>query len=186
MKLVGHLRKALAAPASGEAGEENRLTSARVSEVFRLHGTASAIVPEDSALSGIIVRLADDPSLRGVFLVDKQGRLSGTLSRVGLLRWAHLQLFRGRGRHRASVSEFFGIINADKVKDVARGDPGSLSVRENETLQAALDRMIDHEEDVLPVLNSQGQIVGDLRLSEVLQFMLMKGRWSQEKSQGGV
>jgi len=46
--------------------------------------------------------------------------------------------------------------------------------------------MIDHEEDVLPVLNSQGQIVGDLRLSEVLQFMLMKGRWPQEKSQGGV
>lgn len=175
MRLVGHLKKALSAPASGEAGEENELMSARVSEAFRLHGTSSAIVPEDSPLRGIIVRLADDPTLRGVFLVDSQGRLTGTLSRVGLLRWAHLQLFRGRGRHRASVSEFFSIINADKVKDVARGDPGSLSVREDDTLQAALDKMIDHEEDVLPVLNSHGQIVGDLRLSEVLRFIVVKG-----------
>lgn len=71
-------------------------------------------------------------------------------------------------------------MDAKKARDIARGDPRMLSVKENDTLQAALDKMLDHEEDVLPVLNSQGEILGDLRLSEVLRFTLAYGRRKQE------
>jgi hypothetical protein len=39
-------------------------------------------------------------------------------------------------------------------------------------LQIALDKMLDSEEDVLPVLNSRSEIMGDLRLSEILSWML--------------
>jgi hypothetical protein len=43
-------------------------------------------------------------------------------------------------------------------------------------LQIALDKMLDNEEDVLPVLNSRSEILGDLRLSEILSWMLTNGR----------
>jgi len=176
MRLVGHLKEVVSVPPSRKTAQQEDLMTARVSDVYQLHGTASAIVAEDAALRDVIARLADSASLRGVFLVNSQGRLTGIVTRVDLLRWAHLQLFRGKGRHRATISEFFRIIDADKAKDIARGDSGLLSVREDDTLQVALDRMIQNEEDLLPVLNSLEQIVGDLRLSEVLQFVITGGR----------
>jgi CBS domain-containing protein len=55
-----------------------------------------------------------------------------------------------------------------------------LSVRETDSLQSALDKMLDNDEDVLPVLNSQGEITGDLRLSEVLSWVLTYGRHKPE------
>ena len=35
-------------------------------------------------------------------------------------------------------------------------------------LDTALNRMIEYEEDIIPVLDEDGRILGDLRLSEVL------------------
>jgi len=51
-----------------------------------------------------------------------------------------------------------------------------MSVQESDTLQAALEKMLDDEEDVLPVVDADGKILGDLRLSEVLWWVLAYGR----------
>jgi len=37
--------------------------------------------------------------------------------------------------------------------------------RETDSLQTALDKMLNYEEDIIPVLDSEGNILGDLRLS---------------------
>lgn len=79
------------------------------------------------------------------------------MTRIDLMRWAHFQLFGGKGRHEVTVSEFFRIVDAKKARDIARGDSWMLSVKENDTLQAALDKMLDHEEDVLPVPKQPGR-----------------------------
>ena len=93
----------------------------------------------------------------------------GIVTRIDLMGWAHFQLFGGKERHDVTVSEFFRIVDVKKARDIACGDSWMLSVKENDTLQAALDKMLDHEEDMLPLSrNSQGEIIGDLRLSEVL------------------
>lgn len=92
---------------------------------------------------------------------------------------AHIQLFGGKGRHEIRISEFFRLVDAKRASDIAHSASKVLSATENDTLQAALDKMLDHEEDVLPVLNSHGEIVGDLRFFEVLWFVLMKGQRKQ-------
>lgn len=50
--------------------------------------------------------------------------------------------------------------------------PEIITLKKSDTIQTALDKMIDSEEDIIPVLNAQGKILGDLRLSEILWFIL--------------
>jgi len=75
-----------------------------------------------------------------------------------------------------TFSELFRIVNANKARDLAKCDGHSLGVKETDTLQTALDRMLELEEDVLPVIDNQGKILGDLRLSEILLKVIEAGK----------
>ena len=148
----------------------------RVEEVYRIHGTATDSIPEDTSLEHIIGRFAREPGLRGVFLVDSRQRFSGVITRADLLKWAHFQLFGGKGRHDMVISDFYRIVDARKAKDLVSTDPQGLVVKEIDTLQTALDKMLDFEEDVLPVVDNERRILGDLRLSEVLLKAIEVGK----------
>ena len=152
----------------------------RVEEVYRLHGTATASVPDDVPLEYVISRFAHEPGLRGMFLVDSHQRLAGIITRTDLMKWVHLQLFGGKGRHELMVSEFLRIVDARKARDLVRGDQHAVAVKETDTLQTALDKMLDYEEDVLPVLDIGGRILGDLRLSEVLLKAIKAGKQARD------
>ena len=151
-----------------------------VKDVYQLHGMATDSISEDTSLENIIGRFALEPGLRGVFLVDARQRFSGVITRADLMKWAHLKLFSGKGRHDIAVFDLFRTIGAKKAKDLISGDPKAIAVREVDTLQTALDKMIDHEEDVLPVVNKDNMILGDLRLSEVLLMAIEVGRQAHE------
>lgn len=166
MRIVRYFGKLLTV-AREKTGEDTGMMTIRVSEVYRLHGMASAMSPDDSPLQGIIIRFADEPGLRGIFLVDSQGRLTGVVSRIDLLRWAHIQLFGGKGRREISISEFLRLVDAKQAKDIARGDPGC-SVSKKTTRFSQRWR---------------GEIVGDMRLSEVLWFVLVKGQRKREEQE---
>ena len=148
----------------------------RVEEVYRLHGTAMVSVPEDVPLEYVISKLAHEPGLRPVFLVDSRQRFTGVITRANLVKWAHFQLSGGKGRREISFSEILHILGAKKAKDIISGDQQALAVKETDTLQDALDRMLDCKEDVLPVLDSEGRILGDLRISEVLLKVIEVGQ----------
>ena len=151
-----------------------------VKDVYQLHGTATDTITEDTPLEHIISRFAWEPGLRGVFLIDARQRLSGIVTRADLMKWAHFQLYGGKGRYELGISEFFRIVDAKKAKDLARRDGRSLGTKETDSLQTALDKMLDIEEDVLPVIDNQGKILGDLRLSEVLLKAIEVGKQVRE------
>ena len=48
------------------------------------------------------------------------------------------------------------------------GDPKAITIKGTVYLQTVLDKMLDHEEDILPVVNGERRVLGDLKLSEVL------------------
>ena len=172
MGFVSLLKKLLSSPPTQEEEGNAVLRTTAVSEVYRLHGTASAMIPEESPLETVITRFAGEPSLRGMFLVDSMQRFTGVVTRTDLLKWAHLKLFGGKGRRDFTVSEFYSFVDAKKAKDICHCAGLPFSVGEGDMLQIALDKMLDNEEDVLPVLNSRSEILGDLRLSEILSWML--------------
>jgi predicted transcriptional regulator len=55
--------------------------------------------------------------------------------------------------------------------DLVYHNPHSISVRDTDTLQAAFDKMVDNKEDVIPVLDKDGKIIGDLTLNGVLSTL---------------
>ena len=146
----------------------------KVAEVYQVHGTCTVSIPQDSPLENIINRLGHEPELHAVFLVDSHQRLAGVITRISLMKWAHSQLFGGR--RELSPWEVLQFVDATKAKDLIHSDWQSLAVKESDNLESALNIMIDHDEDVLPVLDSEGTVLGDLRLSEVLLKALEVGR----------
>jgi len=114
--------------------------------------------------------------LGGIFLVDSKLRFAGLIMRIDLLRWAHIRIAGGKGRHEIVLSEFYRIADARKAKDLVAPDTQMLSAKEGDTLQAALDKMLDYEQDEIPVVDDEGKIVGDLGLSEVLWRGIFYGR----------
>jgi CBS domain-containing protein len=148
----------------------------QVSEVFELHGNASIIVSEDVSFEYVLAYLGHEQHIRGVFLVNADQQFKGVITSADIRRWAHIELFGGMGRHEIRLSDFLRMADAKKAKDLARGDYHSLGVRKTDSLQIALDKMLDFEEDIIPVLDNEGHILGDLRLSEVLLKALEFGK----------
>ncbi len=152
----------------------------RVAEVYTLHGNSSIQVPEDASLEHVINLLIHQQHIHGVFLVDTAQKFRGILTSTDIGRWIHIELFSGKNRHEIRVSDFYRIAEAKRARDLTRSDYRTMGVRETDTLQTALDKLLDFEEDIIPVLDSEGHILGDLTLSEVLLKALEVGKQRQE------
>ena len=139
-----------------------------VEEVYQLAGPASVSVPDDTSLKEIVNRFAHEPGLRAIFLFDSKRRFAGMIRRVDLVKWLYLKLFGKTGGGTASTGEALRFAFAEKAKDLARGDSESMGVHPGDILQTAMDQMITHGEAIIPVVDKEGKILGDLRISEVL------------------
>ena len=139
----------------------------QVKEIHQLHGKASMAIPEDSTLDYVVALFGHERHLQGVFMVDSNGKFVGMVSRFDLLRWAQLKLYGGEKIKKIPVNELLSLIKATKAKDLEM-DCRVFSLKEDDTIQTALDLMIGYEEDIIPVLDSEGKIIGDVSLSELL------------------
>ena len=139
-----------------------------VRDVYQLYGTSSISLPEDTHLYETITRFALEPGTRGIFLVDSKQRFTSVITRSDLMKWVHVQFYGGRGRHELSIREFFRIADAQKAKDLISRNQRDIGVNETDTLQTALNHMLDYDEDIIPVLDEENRILGDLRLCEVM------------------
>lgn len=151
------------------------MSDALVSSVHRMHGIAGISLREDTSLEDTIRTMAENPTLLAVFLVDSQNRYISMVSRGDLVKWAHLNITGGKGSN-MPISEFYRIIDARKAKDLASPFLKSLALKESDTLQKALHLMAEYEIDTLPVLDENRKIIGDLRLSEALYWVITYGR----------
>lgn len=152
-----------------------------VRDVYKLHGTASVSVTEEIPLEDIIYRFAHELGLCCVFLVDEEQRFVGTVSRISVIKWADFQLF-GKWKSGIPNSEVTNKISAVKAKYLARGDWSSFGVREEDTLAEAFKQMMNFGEDIIPVLDEEGRVIGDLKLSEILLKAIEVGR--EQKIEG--
>jgi CBS domain-containing protein len=147
----------------------------QVGEVYKLHGNSSITVSENVSLEYVLTYLVRDRQIRGVFLVDTDRKFKGLITSTDIRRWVHIELFGGKGRNEIPISSFYQIADAKKAIDLARGDYLSIGVKETDNLQTALDKMLDFKEDIIPVLDNVGHVLGDLSLTEVLLKALEVG-----------
>ena len=150
-----------------------------VEEVYHLSDPASISVPEWTSLKEVATRLAREPELRAVFLLDSHQRFAGTIRRTDLLKWLYFQLFGKLGEEKGSTGEILRLAFATKAKDLARGDWSYFGVKPSDTIQTALDRMIAYGDAIIPVLDNEGKVLGDLRVTEILMKALEFGETDQ-------
>lgn len=141
-----------------------------VEDAYRVHGMASVVVPEGTSLEEVVTRFAQGPGVRAIFLIDSRERFAGLITGIDLLKWVQARFFGGRRSGGIALGDVLRVVFATKAKDLARGDWRSLGVKPTDTLETALEQMITHKEGTIPVLDDEGKILGDLRLSEVLQL----------------
>ena len=148
----------------------------KVSQVFDPKKINAAIAPQEEALKDVITRFAKDARLRSVFLVDPINRFSGLITRNDLLKWAHLQLGTDKGVISVSPKDIYRLASSSKAKDLAVGDWQTLGVRLDDDLATALQKILEHNEIDIPVLDKDGRILGDLRLSQILFYSIEVGK----------
>jgi CBS domain-containing protein len=141
------------------------MKSIEVKDVYQLQGRASITVPEDAALDYIVALLGHESRFQGIFFVNSHNKFSGMISRFDLARLFRLN---SESRKEEILGEFIRTAHVKKAKDLQYREMQSFSVKETDTLQSALDLMLSYEQDIIPVLDDQGAVLGDLSLSEIL------------------
>ncbi len=139
-----------------------------VDEVYQLTESASLCLPKTTSLREVAEKFAHDKSVRAVFLVDKKDRFVGMLRRVDLLKWVHLYLYGRTGGGAASTGEVLRLTFAKKASDLARGEAATWGVRPRDTLESAMNKMMINGEVILPVLDDDNKVLGDLRATDLL------------------
>ncbi len=143
-----------------------------VAKVCETSKMQALIVPQNMPLAEAIWHFAQDHDLRGIFLIDEQERLVGVVNKQDLLDWVRVELALPPQTQSPSIAQVRRIVMAETAGDLARVDSVETAVSLSDTLADALNKMTRHNMVDIPVVDEDGRIVNDLRLSEVLAFII--------------
>ena len=136
--------------------------------------TPSTISPDDT-VDTLLAKIIDDPRSRHVFVVDENNVLVGSVrlnSIIGFLfpdsflKGKSSKLFGGY----SSFSEYFLIVNAEKVSDIMNKEP--CFVYEDTTLGEMAKIMRNEQINELPVVDSEKHVIGKANMLEIISHYL--------------
>lgn len=140
----------------------------RVKDVYAPSHMLSLVVPENTPIQEVIRRFAEQPELRGIFVVDSAKRLTGVITRTDLLAWASIAFGPPGLQSRFSFRRLVQLANATTAKEACHPHSHLAAVSPNDGLDEALGRMVAHDLIDVPVVDAKGKILGDLRLTQIL------------------
>lgn len=143
-----------------------------VAKVCAISTMKALILPEDTPVREAIDRFASNEGLHGIFLIDDKERLSGVVNNADLLDWARLQFDVMPGKAPLAVGKVRRLISAKSIRDLAIPNSERKAININDSLADALVHMGNYDLRDVAVVDDDGLIVNDLRLSEVLAFAL--------------
>ena len=146
-----------------------------VKDVFEI-ATLSLIVDEGEEIYKIIKQYAENPSLRGIFVVDKERRLKGIVTRNDLLQWAKFRIGAYSSNDTLIVDKINRYVYSTIVKDIIRRDSSEIYVKPEDSLNSALELMFNEDILAIPVVDEEKRIIGNLILSEVLYAIVRSAR----------
>jgi CBS-domain-containing membrane protein len=145
-----------------------------VKDVFEISKTLSLIVNEEEEIYNVIKQYAENPSLRGIFVVDKERRLKGIITRNDLLQWAKFRIGTYTNDYALILDKIDRYVYSTTVKDIIHRDSSETYVKPEDNLTSALDMMFNEDVLAIPVVDEEKKILGDLMLSEVLYAIVQR------------
>ncbi len=121
------------------------------------------ILRPDESLEQIIRKFAERADLHGFFVVDETGKLLGVITRIDLLNFAKFKI----GGH-LQLSTLRKFIFSSKVKDIIHPLSLNIAVTLEDHLLKVLDIMVEHDLIDVPIVDKEGRVIGELKLSDIL------------------
>ncbi len=94
------------------------------------------------------------------------------VNKIDLLNWVSMQMDQLPAGEPLTKGQMRRLLGARHVSDLAAKGSTEAAVRLDETVADALYKMTSHKLADIPVVDADGRIVNDLRLSEILAYML--------------
>ncbi len=134
-----------------------------VRDAYRLVVTNPIAVTKGMGLQDVVDRVLADPRTRSAYVVDENRRLIGTIGLAEMLAaiQSSLSLFeKGRLQPRSKRSPLPFSVEEYMVKP--------MTVTEDDRLLTALDKMMKHGLEDLPVVDEHNTLIGELNGFEIL------------------
>lgn len=141
-----------------------------VEDAYKLDETPPILVKPEDDLTRVIKEFTEIPELRGIFVVGENNRLVGVITRRDLLDWARSRVGT-TSQSRSWLSEdarLIKVLMSSTAGEIIRPDSRRAAVRTKDDLAYALHLMVDLDLICLPVIDESNQIIGDLKLMEIL------------------
>ena len=142
-----------------------------VAEVCEQSQMQALVIDGKMALVDAVREFATNHDLRGIFITENNN-IAGVINKQDLLHWVGLQLNQVPPGQPMPVGQMRRLLNAQSVADLAAPGSQKAAVSLTYTLAYALHNMTSHILSVIPVVYENGRIINDLRLSEILLFMV--------------
>lgn len=130
------------------------------------------LVYEKDTIRNAIRHFAEDPCCGGIFIIDKDKRFKGVITRYDLLTWAKFKIGAGIGSEQISIEEIHKYVHSTKIREFINKYNDQISLTPDNSLLDALNMMLSEDLITVPVVDEGGKILGDLKLSEVLTKIL--------------
>ena len=147
----------------------------KVSELCRPCSIALT-AKEGDGIEVAIRRFAREKDTHTIFVVDDKGKLKGSVRLKHVLNWVRLKLGIGRERRRLTrgvesfeAFQFLRLAESTKIGDIV--SPAA-SVKMDDTLAHSLNVMADKEGVEVAAVDDGGQLLGEVKLTQVLAKLL--------------
>ncbi len=143
----------------------NRL---QIKDVYNPEKTVALIVEEDESFIQVIKKFVEEPYIRGLFVVDKNGGYLGFIKRESILQWAKVKL----GDVSGLEEDLFKFSKATLAKHLIYRHSDKATVSLEDDAIKCLRLMLSYDLTDIPVIDKSGKIVGDVTIPELIAKVL--------------
>ncbi|MBN1841685.1 MAG: CBS domain-containing protein [Deltaproteobacteria bacterium] len=119
----------------------------------------------DCALNEATEKITGVRQLRSIYVIDKHGRLQGTLSLGVLIR----EVIAARHKPQFSVRSLLTRITSEDVADIM--DKHVIYAQRDDDLEKILERMIYHNIKEIPVVDEDQQIIANIGILDLCRLV---------------
>lgn len=144
---------------------EKDLMDLKVGDVFDILTGEPAVVEEDALLKDAVEAITQHLTSHKVYVVDSEGMLKGVITIETLLR----QVGYIVGVRKKGMVSFFGFLSGILKENVTEFMDEPVSVTKNDRVLDAMQLMVEHHLNDLPIVDDEEKLIGELHSIEILK-----------------
>ena len=128
----------------------------------------------DEPVENVIKTFARFPDLRGIFIVDKDEEFMGVITRFELLQWVKFKLIsiEDVDYEWILVHDIKKYVLPTKAHELINRASSHAYLTLDDPIEKAIKLMTDSNLIDLPIIDADGKIIGDIKLSDMLNKII--------------